>query len=48
MKLLHCHADVTVTTVGGDLGPLQTSMMKPFEKKSIIDVQRGSKNVLLL
>ena len=48
MKLLHCHADVTVTTVGRDLAPLRTSMMKRFEKKSIIDVRRGPKNVLLL
>ena len=32
MKLLHCHIDVTVTTVGAALGPWETSMMTFFEK----------------
>ena len=36
MKLSHCHADVTETTVGADLVVCQTSAIKCFEKKFIV------------
>ena len=35
MKLPHYHVEVTATTVGADLGPCQTSLIKFFLKKNL-------------